>query len=107
MIRLRARVLTPHSPTELRFLDDALVVIDGTRLVSVGAYDGQPVHEDLRPAVLMPGFIEAHVHYPQTRIVGSASGPLLDWLARSTFPEEARFADPTHADPQPATAGVA
>lgn len=98
MIRLRARVLTAISPTELQFIDDALVVIDGDLLHTVGPYDGAPVHDDLRPAVLLPGFVDAHIHYPQTRIVGSASGPLLDWLAKSTFPEEARFADVTHAE---------
>jgi guanine deaminase len=48
--------------------------------------------------VLLPGFVDAHVHYPQTRIVGRASGPLLPWLATSTFPEEARFADRAYAD---------
>ncbi len=48
-------------------------------------------------AVILPGFVDAHVHYPQTRIIGSASGPLLPWLAASVFPEESRFADPAHA----------
>ena len=42
--------------------------------------------------VWLPGFVDTHVHYPQTAIIGSASGPLLDWLATSVFPEEAKFA---------------
>jgi guanine deaminase len=69
----------------------------------VAPYDGRPVDEDLRPGVLLPGFVDAHVHFPQTRIVGRASGPLLDWLDRATFPEEARFADPAHAERVAAT----
>ncbi|MBX2799321.1 MAG: guanine deaminase [Myxococcales bacterium] len=97
MPTLRARVLTCVSADELTFLDDAVVCIDGAQIAEVAPYDGRPVDEDLRPGVLLPGFVDAHVHYPQTRIVGSASGPLLQWLERSTFPEEARFADEEHA----------
>lgn len=53
-----------------------------------------PSHPEV---VWMPGFVDTHLHYPQTRIIGSATGPLLDWLERSTFPEEARFRDRGHA----------
>lgn len=54
-----------------------------------------PTHPEV---VWLPGFVDTHLHYPQTRIIGSATGPLLDWLARSTFPEEARFRDGRHAE---------
>jgi guanine deaminase len=110
MTVLRARVLTPDpdaeapaildgaGPEALRWLDDALVVIDPDgRIREVGPPDGRAVDADLRPGVLLPGFVDGHIHLPQTRIVGSASGPLLRWLARSTFPEERRFADADHA----------
>ncbi|MGK4007078.1 guanine deaminase [Sorangium sp. So ce1036] len=106
----RGRLLTPAaapadgagSPgAKVRYLDDALLVVGGDgRVVRVapfapGAFAGPVL--DLRPAVLMPGFIDAHVHFPQTRIIGSASGPLLQWLERSVFPEEARFRDDGYA----------
>jgi len=95
---LRARVLSPIDPDNVRFLDDALVVIGGTgRIVDVRPPDGTPVDADLRPGVLTPGFVDAHLHYPQVRMVGAATGPLLDWLEGEIFPEEARFADPEHA----------
>lgn len=97
MTTLRARVLSPESPEEARYLPDAVVSFEHGRLTRVEPWDGQAVDEDLRPAVLLPGFVDAHVHFPQTRIIGSASGPLLPWLERTTFPEEARFADPDHA----------
>lgn len=97
MITLRARLLSPVDPTTVRWLDDAVVVLDQGRIQQVLPYDGRPVDEDLRPGVLMPGFVDAHLHFPQTRIVGSASGPLLQWLERSTFPEEERFAHIDHA----------
>jgi guanine deaminase len=103
----RGRLLTPLStgregaPARLRFLDDALLVVDRDgRIAWVGEAAGAPFRGaalDLRPAVLLPGFVDAHLHYPQTRITGSASGALLDWLERSVFPEEARFADPAYA----------
>ena len=97
MLWIRGRVLTPTSPESMSFIDDALIGIDGGTFTRVAPYDGRPVHLDLRPGVLLPGFVDAHVHFPQTRIIGSASGPLLQWLERSTFPEEARFADGAYA----------
>ncbi|AGP34422.1 guanine deaminase [Sorangium cellulosum] len=101
----RGRLLTPLAAATngapVRYLDDALLVVgsDG-RIVEAapfapGAFRGPVL--DLRPSVLMPGFIDAHVHFPQTRIIGSASGSLLDWLERSVFPEEARFRDDGYA----------
>jgi guanine deaminase len=47
--------------------------------------------------VWLPGFIDTHVHYPQTAIIGSASGPLLDWLDTSVFPEESKFTQAEYA----------
>lgn len=96
--RVRVRALWAEGPESLRWIPDAVVGWDERgRLTEVGPWDGQAVDEDLRPYVLTPGFVDGHVHFPQSRIVGAASGPLLDWLARSTFPEEARFADAGHA----------
>jgi guanine deaminase len=98
MAVLRARVLTPRSSDEVVWLADAVVRIGrGGTITGVEPYTGQAVDEHLKTGVLTPGFVDAHVHYPQARIVGAASGPLLDWLQRSTFPEEQRFADPGHA----------
>ncbi|XXY46544.1 guanine deaminase [Sorangium sp. So ce269] len=99
--RLLTPVAAPASGSPVRFLDDALLVVGEGGLIeqvipfSPGAFRGLVL--DLRPAVLMPGFIDAHVHFPQTRIIGSASGALLDWLERSVFPEEARFRDDGYA----------
>jgi guanine deaminase len=47
--------------------------------------------------LVMPGFIDAHIHFPQYRILAAPGKDLLDWLTRFTFPEEARYADPAHA----------
>lgn len=98
MLRLRCRVLSPRSPTDVLWLPDALVQVDDDgRLLAVGPWQGGACDQDLRHGVLTPGFVDLHLHYPQTRIIGAASGPLLQWLSTSTFPEEARFADDDHA----------
>lgn len=47
--------------------------------------------------LIAPGFIDMHVHYPQTDIIGAPAEGLLPWLENYTFPAEARFADPAHA----------
>jgi len=43
--------------------------------------------------LIMPGFIDAHIHYPQADVIASGGRNLLDWLERYALPEEARFAD--------------
>jgi guanine deaminase len=48
-------------------------------------------------ALLMAGFVDAHVHYPQTGIIASWGKRLIDWLNSYTFPEEMRFGDPDYA----------
>ena len=52
----------------------------------------EPVSE-LTDGLLLPGFVDAHVHFPQARIIGGLGMPLLDWLDRCALPEEARMAD--------------
>ena len=78
------------------------VAIEGGKIVAVGAGDdlrrdfpGAPV-TDHGDALLSPGFVDAHAHYPQTAIIASWGKRLIDWLAHYTFPEEARFGDPAH-----------
>ncbi len=52
---------------------------------------------DFGAALLLPGFVDTHVHLPQYRARGIWSGELLQWLEQVIFPMEARFADPEHA----------
>ncbi|MFD2739071.1 guanine deaminase [Sulfitobacter aestuarii] len=53
---------------------------------------------DYDAALICPGFIDAHVHYPQTAIIASWGKRLIDWLNTYTFPEEMRLADPAYAE---------
>ncbi len=52
---------------------------------------------DLRGGLLLPGFVDTHVHYPQVRIIGGIGMPLLEWLERCALPEEAALANPHYA----------
>lgn len=98
--KLRGRLLAPHE-TERRFelYADVVIEIDPTGVIAsvAPAGSGESLPETWPGAILLPGFVDTHVHFPQTRIIGSASGPLLPWLRASVFPEEARFADAGHA----------
>lgn len=98
--QVRGRLLLPQADApRFDFLPDALLTVEGGRFAQVEpAPPGCAVPETHPGAVLLPGLVDAHVHFPQTRVLGSASGPLLDWLARSVFPEEARFASRGYAE---------
>jgi guanine deaminase len=79
------------------------VLIDGGRIVGVGVADDmrsahpQATVTDFGAGLISAGFIDAHVHYPQTAIIASWGKRLIDWLNTYTFPEEMRFADPAYA----------
>jgi guanine deaminase len=85
------------------FEDGVLVVRDG-HVADVGpasqllaALPGEVEVVDRRPGLIVPGFIDAHIHYSQTDVIASAGRNLLHWLEQYTFPEEARFAEHAHA----------
>jgi guanine deaminase len=52
---------------------------------------------DLTGGMVLPGFVDTHVHFPQIRAIGGLGMPLLDWLERCALPEEARLADTAYA----------
>jgi guanine deaminase len=52
---------------------------------------------DLRGGLVLPGFVDTHVHFPQVRAIGGLGMPLLDWLERCALPEEARLVDTAYA----------
>ncbi len=53
--------------------------------------------DDHGDGLILPGFIDAHAHYPQTAIIASWGKRLIDWLETYTFPEEMRFGDRDYA----------
>ena len=82
------------------------VAVDGGRILGHGTLDemraAHPRAEvvDHGDGLILPGFVDAHMHYPQTGIVASWGKRLIDWLETYTFPEEGRFGDAAHARAQ-------
>lgn len=84
----------------LRHWPDGLLLIRDGRIAAIGhASELLPQISPDQPieafeGLLLPGFIDTHIHYPQTGIIASHGEQLLDWLNRYTFPRETAFADP-------------
>ena len=68
----------------------------GDHAALAGRFPGVPVTH-LPGRLIAPGFVDLHVHYPQTDVIGSPAEGLLPWLEHYTFPHEARFADGAYA----------
>ncbi len=92
-----------EGPGAARVLTDGAVLVDAGRIVAVGeaaalsAAHPQATRHAYGRALISAGFVDAHVHYPQTAIIASWGKRLIDWLNQYTFPEEMRFADPAYA----------
>lgn len=90
-------------PEAARHETHGAVLVDGGLIRAVGPADtlrAAHPHADVTDygrALISAGFIDAHVHYPQTAIIASWGKRLIDWLNTYTFPEETRFADPAYA----------
>jgi guanine deaminase len=87
-----------------RYFADGIVRIENGRIVAIGPASelaaalppGAPVdHEP--DALILPGFIDPHIHYPQTQVIASYGAQLLEWLEKYTFVEEQKFGDAAHA----------
>jgi guanine deaminase len=87
-----------------RYIDDGIILVKDGRIEQVGQADeltamlpaATPV-EHHADALILPGFIDPHIHYPQTQVIASYGAQLLEWLEKYTFVEEQKFADPGHA----------
>jgi len=84
--------------------EDGLLLVDGDKIHAAGDYahlaptlaEGTDI-VDYRGKLIMPGFIDTHLHFPQTDMIASPAPGLLPWLDTYTFPAERMFADPLHA----------
>ena len=90
-------------PHAVRHEPDGLLVVEDGVIVARGPYpDLAPRFADVPVArldgMVVPGFVDAHVHYPQLDRIASHGEQLLDWLERHIFPAEKAFADRAHAD---------
>ena len=108
MLILRAAIFhVPRDPfreaNALESFADGALLIDRGRIAACGDYTAiRAAHPDAeerdqRGGILVPGFIDTHIHYPQVRAIGGIGFTLLDWLERHAMPEEAKFADEAYA----------
>jgi len=86
----------------LRYIEDGILVIEDGRITARGeAADLLPnltcPIDDHSGKLILPGLIDLHIHYPQSRVIAAFGTQLMDWLERYTFPEEGKLADPAHA----------
>ena len=77
--------------------DDGTILWSGPLPLLPHGFRRTPV-DDYGDLIVMPGFIDAHIHFPQYRMLAAPGKDLLDWLARFTFPEESRYAGKSYAD---------
>ncbi|OCX63435.1 guanine deaminase [Thioclava sp. SK-1] len=93
-----------EGPAAAQYLRRGAVVVDQGKIVDLGEADvivpryPQAVRHDYGDRLISAGFVDAHVHYPQTAIIASWGKRLIDWLNTYTFPEETRFGDAAYAD---------
>jgi guanine deaminase len=87
----------------VRHEEDGLLVVEDGVVVARGAFDAlasrfEGVAIETLSGLIVPGFVDAHVHYPQMDRVAAHGEQLLDWLERHIFPAEMAFAEKAHAD---------
>lgn len=108
---VRGRVLTftdepknAEDTASYKYIEDGAVLIKDGKIIKLGDYSEVSVAinvntkiADHRLHLILPGFIDTHIHYPQTQIMASYAGNLLDWLNTHTFVAEQKFRDEQHA----------
>ncbi|CAX59805.1 Guanine deaminase [Erwinia billingiae Eb661] len=91
-------------PEQARYIEDGLLLLNGGEIVSLQPWeegrlqlaDDVPVL-DYRGKLIVPGFVDTHIHYPQTEMIGAYGEQLLEWLQQYTFPVESQYHCPQHA----------
>ncbi len=84
-------------PSAMQYFQDGVLIVEDGHVAEVGSWDdlapqlaGLKV-EQFKDGMIVPGFVDSHVHYPQVDIVASPGSKLLEWLSAYTFPAETRF----------------
>lgn len=91
----------PFHTSELdcvRFIPDGLMILADGKILDFGDYSHlcdryAHVCTETYKGLILPGFIDLHVHCPQTEMIGAYGEQLLEWLDRYVFPTEAKFKD--------------
>lgn len=87
-----------------RYLEDGLLFIGEGKTLGLLPWEEGRRHlrhpadwQDLRGRLIVPGFVDTHLHYPQTEMIGAYGEQLLEWLTTYTFPVESQYASADHA----------
>jgi guanine deaminase len=90
-----------------RYIPDGVVVVEDGRITRVGpaaeilpALPPGTAVDHYPDELILPGFIDAHLHFPQTQVIASYGAQLLDWLQKYTFVSEQRYGDQAYAERQ-------
>jgi guanine deaminase len=92
-----------NEPTAARFIKDGLLVVTDGLIADFGSFaDVSKRHANLQithlqDRLILPGFIDGHIHFPQVRVMGAYGNQLLDWLQTWIFPEELKYSDRDYA----------
>jgi guanine deaminase len=89
----------------MRYESDAVIGMSGGKITHFGTASkvlpelpkGTTVRRTGDDQLMVAGFIDSHVHYPQTQIIGAYGEQLIDWLNKYTFVAEQKFASKEHA----------
>lgn len=86
-----------------RYFADGFMVIEDGKVKALGdfadlsdRYSNVPL-EEYPGCLIMPGFIDTHIHYPQVEMIAAYGEQLLEWLEQYTFPTETKFKDKDYA----------
>ncbi|WP_027835675.1 guanine deaminase [Maritalea myrionectae] len=108
---VRGRLLSFHAKPQARdddsayrYIEDGALLVRNGTIAAMGSFDevrtqaddGVQIHDHCGK-LIMPGFIDPHMHFPQMQVLASYAGSLLEWLNTYTFVEEQRFSDSVHA----------
>ena len=103
-VSLRGRMLSfdraPEGPGDdgaYSYFEDGVLQCAGGKISYFGPAEGAEGPFERIDGLILPGFIDPHVHFPQVQVLGASASDLLDWLARHTFPAEMAYADEAHA----------
>ncbi|WP_244814007.1 guanine deaminase [Caballeronia sp. Lep1P3] len=105
----RAQLLTfredpAHAADGALYEADGLLIVEDGKVVAAGAYASlretlaaDAIVHTMRDKLIVPGFIDSHIHFPQTDMIASPAPGLLPWLETYTFPTERGFENPAIA----------
>jgi guanine deaminase len=90
---------------QVRYIEDGLLIVDAGQIAWFGPWQegkhrlNQQLHVEHYPEqLIVPGFLDTHIHFPQTEMIAAYGAQLLEWLNTYTFPTEIQYQDKAHAD---------